>query len=46
MNSHNIEAYEMFEDFYNKLPNGIDLRNDSIREEDHCEETKLKWEGN
>jgi hypothetical protein len=35
---------EMYAEYYSKYPVGIDLRNDSIREEDHCEETKLKWE--
>jgi hypothetical protein len=38
------DKIDMFEKFFTKCPKGIDLRNDSIRLEDHCEETKLKWE--
>jgi hypothetical protein len=39
---HNNKA-EMYAQYYSKYPIGIDLRNDSIREEDHCEETKIQF---
>ncbi|MED1863305.1 hypothetical protein P4V41_07535 [Fictibacillus nanhaiensis] len=40
------ESINMYQNFFTQLPNGIDLRNDSIREEDHCEETKIRVEEN